>query len=327
MSSQHVNPAETDRPPTIGIIGAGMVGASLAYTLAVERTAGEIVLVDIDKQRAMGEAMDINHALPFVGPTAVTAGDYEDCAEADVLVVTAGVAQEPGQGRLELAERNVEIFGDIIPRLTELAQNAIVLVVSNPVDVLTYAAIKLSGLPWGRVIGSGTVLDTARFRFELSSHCRLDPRNVHAYILGEHGDSEVPAWSIANVAGVPFPEFCRMCETSCKPGALDEVFERVKNAAYEIIRRKGATYYAIALGTTRMIEAILRDQNTILTASVLLQGQYGIEDVCLSVPVVLGRQGARQVIEVPLSDEESGALADSAGVLKGVIDDIDALSR
>ena len=304
------------RPPKVAIIGAGRVGASTAYTLAVERTVGEIVLVDVDRDRALGEALDITHGLAFVGPTRVQAGDYADCRGSDVVVITAGAAQKPGESRLALARRNVRIFRDIVPKVVEAAPGAILLIVANPVDVLTYATIRISGLAPRRVIGSGTILDTARFRAELAAHCGLDPRNVHAYILGEHGDSEVAAWSLTNVAGVAFPDFCRMCGRACGTGELDGVFDRVRNAAYEIIRLKGATYYAIALGTVRMIEAILRDQNTVVTASTLLDGQYGLRDVCLSLPVVLGRRGAGLVVEVPLDEREREGLTRSAQALR-----------
>ena len=308
------------RPTKVAVVGAGMVGSCLAYTLMVERLAGEVVLVDINKERARGEAMDINHALPFSAPTKVAAGDYADCEGSDVVVITAGAAQKPGETRLVLAERNCEIYKDLVPRVADVAGDAIILIVSNPVDVLTYAAIRFSALPWQRVIGSGTVLDTARFRYELSAHCGLDPRNVHAYIIGEHGDSEVPVWSAANVAGADLATFCKLCGRGCGTEKLDGLFERVKGAAYEIIRLKGATYYAIALGATRMIEAILRDQNTVLTASTLLHGQYGIRDVCLSLPVVLGHGGVRMTVEIPIAPQEQEALERSARVLRQALD-------
>ncbi|NQT18441.1 MAG: L-lactate dehydrogenase [Planctomycetes bacterium] len=310
------------RPTKVSIIGAGMVGSSLAYTLMLKRLVGEIVLVDTNSDRAKGEAMDISHALPFVGPSSVIAGEYADCSGSDVVVVTAGAAQKAGESRLSLAQRNVEIYKDIVPHLSEIVPDAVIIVVSNPVDVLTYATLRLSGLPWQRVVGSGTILDTARLRYELSAHCRLDPRNVHAYILGEHGDSEVPAWSATTVAGVPFPRFCQMCGRDCSPAEMPALFERVKNAAYEIIRYKGATYYAIASGVTRMIEAIVRDQNTVVTASALLHGEYGLEDLCLSVPVVLGRPGIRMTIEMPISPEEQERLRESAKVIRQTLDDI-----
>ena len=306
----------------VSIIGAGMVGASLAYTVMVEKSAGEVVLIDVNKDRSLGEAKDINHALPFSAPTKVTAGEYVDCKGSDVIVITAGVAQRSGETRLSLVERNVEIYKTIVPQVVDVAADAVILVVSNPVDILTYATIRLSGLPWQRVIGSGTVLDTARFRYELSSHCRIDPRNVHAYIIGEHGDSEVPVWSATNVAGMPFQHFCDTCDQECPRQDLNDIFDRVKNAAYDIIRLKGATYFAIALGATRMIEAILRDQNTMMTASSLLHGQYGIENVCLSLPLMLGRQGIGRVLEMSISSQEQEALKRSADVLRDVLDKI-----
>ncbi len=322
MPHESAERAPRVRPPKVSIIGAGMVGSSLAYTLMVERLAGELVLVDVNRDRARGETLDINHALPFSAPTTVVCGDYADCQDSDVIVITAGAAQKAGETRLSLAKRNADIFRDIIPRLADVASGAIILIVSNPVDVLTYVTVKVSGLPWQRILGSGTILDTARLRFELSGKCRVDPRNVHAYIIGEHGDSEVPVWSLANVAGVRFSRFCELCGRGCPPGDRDGVFERVKNAAYEIIRLKGATYFAIALGATRMIQAILRDQKTILTASTLLHGQYDIADVCLSLPVVLGRKGVDRVIEVPISAEEREALRRSAGVIRKALESV-----
>jgi len=320
MNEKSANSSLTRRPPKISVIGAGMVGSSIAYTLIVERLAGEVVIIDINQDRARGEAMDINHALPFSAPTKIFAGNYSDCRDSDVIVITAGAAQKAGESRLVLVERNVEIYKEIVPKLMDAAAGAIILVVSNPVDVLTYAALKISGLPWRRVIGSGTILDTARFRYELSSHCGIDSRNVHAYIIGEHGDSELPVWSLANIAGVRFPQFCKSCSHKCSREELPGIFERVKNAAYEIIRLKGATYYAIALGTAQMIQAILRNENTVMTASVLLQGQHGIKDVCLSLPVVLGRDGVREIIEMPISPEENQALQRSAGIIRNVLD-------
>ncbi|KPJ54854.1 MAG: L-lactate dehydrogenase [Planctomycetes bacterium DG_58] len=319
MSTQTDDLSSTRTPPKISIIGAGMVGSSLGYTLIVEQVASEVVLVDINNDRAEGEAKDIGHAVPFGAPTQVRAGDYEACRDSDVIVITAGAAQKPGESRLTLVDRNVRIYKDIVPRLVEVASGAIIIVVSNPVDVLTYATIRISGLPWQRVVGSGTILDTARFRHELGRHCGIDPRNVHAYIIGEHGDTEVPVWSLANIAGIGFKPYCRFCGRGCSDDQRNGIFEAVKNAAYEIIRLKGATYFAIALGTTRMIEAILRDQDTVVTASTLVRGQFDIEDVCLSLPVVLGRSGIERVLELPLSPDERRALKHSADTLKNVI--------
>jgi L-lactate dehydrogenase len=306
------------QPPKVAIIGAGMVGATLGYSLVVESVAGEVVLVDINQDRAQGEAKDIAHAVPFGAPTVVTAGDYEACRNSDLVVITSGVAQKPGQTRLDLVGKNVEILRDIVPKIERVASDAIILVLSNPVDILTYATLKLSNFPRERVIGTGTILDTSRFRYELGRRCGVDPRSVHAFIIGEHGDSEVPVWSQANVAGVPIKPQCGACAAGCTQLDLDGIFATVKNAAADIIRLKGATYFAIALGTTRMIEAILRDQNTVVTASTLLQGPYGISDVCLSLPVVLGRSGLVRVLETPLAEDEKRAIQKSADTLKEV---------
>ncbi|MBN1341988.1 MAG: L-lactate dehydrogenase [Phycisphaerae bacterium] len=307
------------KPPKVSIIGTGMVGSSLAYSLIVQGTAGDLVLVDVNKDRAEGEAMDLRHAMPFGAPTDVVAGGYEECRDSDVIVITAGMAQAPGETRLDLVGKNVKIFKDIVPRLLDVAADAIILIVSNPVDVLTYVTMKISGLPWRQVVGSGTVLDSGRFRYELSAVCKVDPRNVHTYIIGEHGDSEVPVWSQTKVAGMEFPRFCRESGIDCSQDTLDAIFDRVRNAAYEIIRLKGSTYWAIALGATQMIQAILRDQHTIVTASTLLQGQYGIQDVCLSLPVVLDRGGVNRIIELPIMELERQAFAKSAQVLRETI--------
>jgi L-lactate dehydrogenase len=319
MPDQAVETSAGRRTPKVSIIGAGMVGSSLGYSLIVERAASEVVLLDVNRDRAEGEAKDIAHAAPFGAPTLVRSGGYDDLRGSDVVVITAGVAQKPGETRLDLVGRNVSIYRDIVPKLERAAPDCVVLVVSNPVDVLTWATLKLSGFPRERVIGAGTVLDTARFRHEIGRHCGIDPRNIHAYIIGEHGDSEVPVWSLANIAGVPVREYCKRCGRGCPPGELDRIFDSVRSAAYEIIRLKGATYFAIALGTTRMIEAILRDQNTVVTASTRLEGQYGLRDVCLSVPVVLARPGVVRALEIPLADDERRALERSAGTLKDVI--------
>lgn len=310
------------KAPKISVIGTGMVGASFAYTLVVERVAGEIILVDINKERARGEAMDIRHALHFTSPTKITDGDYSDVSGSDIIVITAGVAQKPGETRLVLIQQNYQIYRDILEKLDGHIDDAVIVIVSNPVDILTYATIKHTSLPWQRVIGSGTILDTARLRYELSALCNIDPRNVHGYILGEHGDTEVPLWSTTNIAGVPLRKFCEMCGRGCGNAKLDEVFQHVKNAAYDIIKLKGSTYYAIALGSTRMCEAIARDQNTVMTASTLLHGEYGINDVCLSLPLVVGRDGIRMVIPVQASDEEQAALRRSAATLRAVLNQL-----
>ena len=227
------------------IIGAGMVGATYAYALLISGLVSEIVIIDLNEERLLGEVMDLNHGVSFVRPVIVRAGSYEDCREADLVVITAGAAQKVGETRLDLVHRNVAIFQDIVPKVVASGTRAVLLVATNPVDVMTYVTLKLSGLPKNKVIGSGTVLDTARFRYLLSEHCKISPANVHAYILGEHGDSEVPIWSLANIAGLRFTEYCPVCGRNCEPLAKEKIFEEVKNAAYKIIKGKGATYYAI----------------------------------------------------------------------------------
>jgi len=304
------------------VVGAGNVGATFAYALVLNGLVGEIVLIDIDWERAEGEAMDINHAVPLSNPVRVWAGTYQDCAGADVVVVTAGTAQRPGETRLDLVKRNAEIFGDVIPSITEHNETGILLIATNPVDVLSYCAWKLSGFPSRRVIGSGTVLDTARFRYLLSEHLDLDPRNVHAYVVGEHGDSEVPIWSLANVAGMRLEEYCRRTECDVGEAMRDRISHQVRDAAYEVIERKGATYYAVGVALVRIVEAILRDQHTVLTVSNLVPGYYGIEDVYFSLPAVVAREGVERVVELSLDDEEIAALEECADVLHGVLAEI-----
>lgn len=303
----------------VAVIGTGLVGSTFAYTLLVRGLVSEIVLIDKNKAKAEGDAMDLNHGMAFTGPTRVWAGDYADVADADIIVIAAGAAQKPGETRLDLVKKNTEIFRSIIDEITRYNETGIILVATNPVDVLTYVTWRLSGRPWNRVIGSGTILDTARFRFLLGQHCGVDPRSVHAYIIGEHGDSEIPVWSLANVAGIGITKYCLGCERQCDEGARERIFEQVRNAAYEIIDRKGATYYAIALALYRIVESIIRDENSVLTVSTLLQDYHGISDVCLGVPALVGSQGVRRQIEVPLDEEELAGLKKSAQVIKDVI--------
>jgi len=314
--------AHAPHPRKVAVVGAGNVGATFAYALVLNGLVGEIVLIDIDRKRAEGEAMDINHAVPLSNPVRVWAGEYADCAGADVVVVTAGTAQRPGETRLDLVKRNAEIFGDVIPSITAHNETGILLIATNPVDVLSYVAWKVSGFPSRRVIGSGTVLDTARFRYLLSEHLDLDPRNVHAYVVGEHGDSEVPIWSLANVAGMRLEEYCRRTQCDVDSGVRDRISHQVRDAAYEVIERKGATYYAVGVALVRIVEAILRDQHTVLTVSNLVPGYYGIEDVYLSLPAVVAREGVERVVELSLLDEEVKALEGCAEVLQGVLDQI-----
>jgi L-lactate dehydrogenase len=306
------------RASKIAVIGTGFVGSSFAYSLMIHGTVSEIVLIDIDRKRAEGEAMDLNHGVSFVRPVRVWAGDYKDCRDADVIVIAAGLAQKPGESRLSLLTNNVEVFRQIIPKIKEYNRAGILLVATNPVDLMTYAALKLSGFPSSRVIGSGTVLDTSRLRYVLGEHLRVDPRNVHAYIIGEHGDSEVPAWSLASVAGTRLKDYGAACGLELDDPYLNSMFEQVKNAAYRIIELKGRTYYAIGLGLTRIVESIIRDENAILTVSSLLHDYYGVDDICLSVPTIVNRNGVREVLKLPLTNEEVMKFQTSASTMKNV---------
>lgn len=304
------------RPVRVAIVGAGNVGATFAYTLLMSGLASEIVLIDANQKKAEGEAMDLNHAAPLTNPGRVWVGDYQDCAGAAVTVITAGAAQKPGETRLDLAARNVAIFRQIVPNVVRYNPEGILLIATNPVDVLSYASWKMSGLPSQRVFGSGTILDTARFRFLLSQHFGVDPRSVHAYIIGEHGDSEVPAWSTANIAGMRFPVFCEQMGTGCEIEALESIFAQTRDAAYHIIERKGATYYAVAAGILRIVEAILRDQSTVLSVSSLIENYYDINDVFFSLPTVIDRAGIERVLRLKLDDNEIAGLQKSAKVLQ-----------
>jgi len=309
-------------PRKIAVVGAGKVGSTFAYALLLNGLVGEIVLIDVDHKRAEGEAMDLNHAMPLSHPTSIWAGDYPDCAGADVVVVAAGTAQRPGETRLDLVKRNAAIFKDIIPRITAYNTTGILLIATNPVDVLSYVTWKVSSFPSRRVIGSGTVLDTARLRYLLSEHLGVDPRSVHAHIIGEHGDSEVPVWSLANVAGMRLDDFCDRegCELGLE--TRERIFHQTRDAAYEIIQRKGATYYAVAVGLLRIVESVLRDQHTVLAVSSLVPGYCGIEDVYLSLPAVVGRGGVERVLHLPLNEQEMEALRESAAVLRGVLEEV-----
>jgi L-lactate dehydrogenase len=309
-----VNPAAARK---IAVVGVGAVGASVAYALMIAGLPTELVLVDANRAKAEGEAMDLSHAAAFVKPIRIYEGDYEDCRDADIIIFTAGAGQKPGEARLDLVQKNFAILKDSLFRMMPDRADTILLMVSNPVDVLTYAAVKITGLPPERVIGSGTVLDSSRFRHEISRHCGVDARNVHAYVVGEHGDSEVLLWSLANIAGAGIGEFCALKDIPSVN--REEIDYRVRNAAYEIISRKGATYYAISLAVRRICESILRDEHSILTVSGLAGGAYGIDNCCLSLPAVVDARGRADVLALPLTGEEEKALHQSAEVLKGVI--------
>jgi L-lactate dehydrogenase len=303
----------------VAIVGAGAVGATFAYALMIAGLAGEIVLIDLNHEKAVGEAMDLSHARPFVPSVEVRAGDYSDCRGADIVAITAGAAQQPGESRLALAQRNVDAFHKIIPAILQYTRNAILLIVSNPVDILTYVAWKLSDLPAARVIGSGTVLDSTRFRHLLGTHCGVSPRSVHAYVIGEHGDSEVAAWSLTNIAGVSLDEYCPACERGCDVSTRKEIFDQVRSAAYEVIQRKGVTQYAVGLALTTIVESILRDENRVLTVSTVLDNYQGISDVALSVPMIVGREGAKRSVRIKLRAAELAGLQNSAQTLKAVL--------
>jgi L-lactate dehydrogenase len=307
------------RPVRVAVVGTGNVGATFAYALLLSGLAAEIVLIDANRAKAEGEAMDLNHTVPFTYSTRVWAGDYADCAGASVIVFAAGAAQKPGETRLDLVKKNAIIWRGIVPEVVKHNPNGILLVATNPVDALTYAAWKLSGLPAQQVIGSGTILDTARFRYLLSQHFGVDASSIHAYIVGEHGDSEVPVWSTANIAGMRLPDFCNAQKLPHDQQAMDEIFLQTRDAAYRIIERKGATYYAVAAGLMRITQAILRDERTVLSISSLINGYYGISDVCLSLPTVIARGGVENVLRLELSPEEIEKLRHSAGMLKAVI--------
>ncbi len=316
-------PQEESRPVRVAVVGAGDVGSTFAYALVLSGLAAEIVLIDANRAKAEGEAMDLSHTVPFTHPTRVWAGDYDDCSGAAVTVLTAGAKQKPGQSRLDCLLANAHIWREIVPQISRHNPRGILLVATNPVDVLTYAAWKLSGLPPSRVLGSGTILDTARFRFLLSQHFGVDASSVHAYIIGEHGDSEVPVWSLANIAGMHLPEYCRVQGLPFDPREMEKIFQSTRDAAYHIIERKGATYYAVAAGLLRITQSILRHQNTVLSVSSLMEDYCGISDVCFSLPTVVDRGGIQRVLRLELDDAEREKLLHSANVLKETIKKLD----
>ena len=305
--------------PKIAVVGAGFVGTTFAYSLLIHGLASQIVIIDINQEKAEGEVMDLNHGMPFAYPARIWAGDYSDCRDADIVVVAVDKGQKIQQSRLELAEGNFQVLKQIIPSITRYNSEGILLVVTNPLDVMTYVAWKLSGFPKNRVIGSGTILDTARLRYLLGEHLQVDPRNVHAYIIGEHGDSEVPVWSLANVAGIRLKDYCPICRVPYSPDDLNDLFLKVKNAGYEIMKRKGRTNYGVALGLTKIVESIIRDENAISTVSCFLEDYHAVSDVCLSVPVILNRTGVKEIIKLPLDDEEITAFQKSAATVKKVV--------
>lgn len=301
------------------IIGCGNVGATTAYSLVLDRTFSEIVLIDINSKKAAGEAADLNHGLPFIAPMSIYAGDYSDLSDASIIIITAGANQRPGQSRTDLVRENVKIFSTIVENIIKYNTDAILLVVTNPVDILTYVTWKQSGFPAERVIGSGTVLDTARLKYLAGQYLEVDNRNIHSFIIGEHGDSELAVWSCATVSGIPLKEFCRSSCLNCGMEKLHEMYNDVKNSAYDIIEAKGATYYAIAEAVRRIVDAIVHDEDSVLPVSSLINDHYGLNDVCLGVPSVVGRTGIKRILDLPLDEAEYKALHESASKMKEII--------
>ena len=305
------------------IIGCGFVGSSAAFSLMQSGLFTELVLLDVDSNRAEGEAMDISHGMPFSSPMKIYAGDYDDIADADIVIITAGANQKPGETRLELVSKNVKIYQGIIPKLVGRDYKGILLIVSNPVDILTYVAWKLSGFERSRVIGSGTVLDTARLKYLVGEHLGVDSRGVHAFVVGEHGDSELVVFSSATVSGVALSDCCQMRGYLDHDDELDCISEDVKNSAYEIIERKKATYYGIAMAVKRICECIVRDERSVLPVSSLMQGEYGLHDIVLSMPAIVSAAGVEQIVPLALDEEEQQLLQESAQALHEVLASIE----
>ena len=303
----------------IAVIGCGFVGAACAFSLMQSGLFSEMVLIDKDHAKAEGEALDISHGIPFAKPINVFAGDYDDIKNASVIIITAGANQKPGETRLDLVQKNVAIFKEILSEIRRRQYNGILLIVSNPVDILTTVALKLSGLPENKVLGTGTVLDTARLKHELGKHLNVDSRSIHAFIIGEHGDSEIAAWSSANVSGIPLHYFCEMRGYFNHLADMQKIALDVKNSAYEIISKKQATYFGIAMAVKRICEAIIRDEKSILSVSSMMHGEYGITDIALSMPAIVCRTGVETHVPIQLSAREIKDLQKSAKTLKKVL--------
>lgn len=300
----------------VGLIGTGLVGSSFAYALMQQGIATELVLIDANAEKAVGEMMDLNHGLSFTKPMKISAGSYTDLTGAKVVVITAGASQKPGESRLELLTRNAAVFRSIIPQVVRYNPDGIILIATNPVDILTYISLKESNLPPTKVIGSGTILDTSRFRFLLGQYYGVDARSVHAYIVGEHGDSEIPLWSMVNIGGVRLQEFAPLKNKHYDQEEMNKLFASVRDAAYEIIKRKGASYYAIGLGLLSIVEAILGNYRSVLSVSTLMTGQYGVHDICLSLPSVVGENGVEEILALSMNTEEEEGFRASAVKLK-----------
>ncbi len=303
----------------VAVVGCGFVGAASAFSLMQSGLFSEMVLIDSDPAKAEGEALDISHGVPFAKPIKIYAGGYDDIKNASLIIITAGANQKPGETRLDLVKKNIGIFKSIVPEIKKRNFRGILLIVANPVDILTTVAQKLSGLPENRVFGSGTVLDTARLKSELGAHLNVDPRSVHAFIIGEHGDSEIAAWSSANVSGIPLNKFCEMRGHFNHNEAIKKIAADVKNSAYEIIQRKKATYYGIAMSVKRICEAIVRDEKSILPVSSMMHGEYGIDGVSLSMPAIVGKDGIETLVPLQLNETEQADLQKSAKTLQDIL--------
>ena len=307
----------------VAVIGTGFVGSSSAFALMESGLFSEMILLDADQNRAEGEALDISHGLPFARPMKITAGTYDDLVDAAIIVITAGAGQKPGETRLDLVKKNVAIFRTIIGEIAKRNCQGILLIVANPVDILTYVALKLSGFPENRVFGSGTTLDTARLKYLLGERLSVDARSVHAWIIGEHGDSQIAAWSSANVSGVPLSDFCSMRGFTEHDQDMEDIAEDVKNSAYKIIEKKKATYYGVAVAVRRICEAIIRDEKSVLPVSSIQHGAFGIEGVALSMPAIVGKNGVEKQIPIKLNEKEQMELRKSADALLKVLSTLD----
>ena len=306
---------KANKTKKVAIVGTGFVGSSYAYSLVNQGTVSELVLIDLNKERAEGEAQDLNHGVPFGSPMKIKAGDYTDCHDVDLVVITAGANQKPGETRLDLASKNAKIMRGIVKEIMASGFDGILVIASNPVDVMTHVAYEASGLPKEHVIGSGTILDTARFRYLLSDYFQVDSRNVHAYIVGEHGDSELPIWSHVTIGGLPLNVYGKL-NNFYEDRDMQAIFENVRDAAYQIIQKKGATYYGIGMGLARLTKALLYNENSILTVSTYFEGEYDIEGVYMGIPAVVNANGVREILRLNLSDREQQLLENSANILK-----------
>ena len=305
------------------IIGCGFVGSTTAFSLMKNGVFSEMVLIDQNQEKAEGEAMDLNHGVPFSKPCKIYAGSYDDISDCYLIIIAAGANQKPGESRIDLVNKNTKILKNIIPEITKRNKECILLILSNPVDILTYITLKISGLPKNQVIGSGTVLDTARLKYLLSTNLNVDSRNIHAFIIGEHGDSELAVWSSANVSGIDLSEFCNLRKIENSQQMMNNLYTQVQKSAYKIIEKKGATYYAVAMAASRIIESIVRNEHSVLTVSCYIDNHYGLNNICMGLPAIVGKNGIENVLDIPLSEYEKQKLIDSSATLKEILTQIE----